>query len=150
MRNLLIIGLLMLVVGLGLGYWFGNKTYKQLTKQGKQQIFTQIELKDGRTLNNSFKESIQKGQFILDSKQMWESMYVEGKTISYILSQEECNGLRVYPGIDEKNNFTLIFIGSKGNDDDNIYLKKGPKLEDDIAVVQDNNDPCKPICRHKL
>lgn len=146
MKNSLTLAALTLVVGLLAGYYFGKQQNKGLPFQPKEAI----SLSEARGSNNTFakqfvsSQNVSKGTFSLPTSCMWESLYVEGETIKSILAQQNCNGLRAYPGIDKNGDFTIIFIGSKGEKLENIYTDA---LN---AIVEDNNHPCKPICSLRL
>ena len=86
-----------------------------------------LTLEEGAAMTARYRATIQPGETI--------AYGISKEFISRILNQEDCEGLRIYMGINGKGETTPVFVGI-----DN--------LENDLTngLIADNAFPCPSIC----
>jgi hypothetical protein len=91
---------------------------------------TFITLDEGSRMTAEFRKTISPGETIAHA--------VGANLVTAILSQENCNGIRMYYGLDENDNKQLVLVGVDANGDD---------ITDGYIV--DRIIPCPNICSQK-
>jgi hypothetical protein len=94
---------------------------------------------------DSYKKKFGKEKYFLSS------MLFDKEIVLKLLSEQGCEGLRVYNALDDegKEHFILVGADAKGNnilpdgDDDSSTMNKATGSE---AMLVDNGYPCPPAC----
>jgi hypothetical protein len=91
---------------------------------------TFITLDEGSRMTAEFRKTISPGDTIAHA--------VGANLVTAILSQENCNGIRMYYGLDENGNKQLVLVGVDANGDD---ITNG--------FIVDHMLPCPVTCSQK-
>ncbi len=89
-----------------------------------------ITLDEGSRMTAEFRKTISHGDTIAHA--------VGANLVTAILSQENCNGIRMYYGLDENGNKQLVLVGVDANGDD---ITNG--------FIVDHMLPCPVTCSQK-
>jgi hypothetical protein len=67
------------------------------------------------------------------------------KAISKILGQTDCVGLRIYPALNDQNEFTLVLVGVDGKNNNIVPSDDAPAVESKAVKKNAANIVAKPV-----